>query len=224
MSRIIWIPWSGQDADEFIERSDQWKTVSPKDFKIITYQPGTVDDDLVNFATGKIYMRGHGQPGSPSVTTHGKSLHIHSSIDRLIEMGLKSTFSGVIKFYSCYSAIDGVLKMRTEMKPAPKLQLGPIKLGTKIVSKQVDKGIFEGSRDCLAKRGAAYFRSKGFRSCSFHGYEGPLSGKMELKTDEELVSGHYHKHCLEIHFDPTGTAVSHPESAGRRANEARQNF
>jgi hypothetical protein len=224
MSRIIWIPWSGHDADEFIERSDQWKEVSPKSFQIITYEPRKVNHDLGKFGTGKIYMRGHGMPGSPFVTTHGKNLHIHSSIDRLIEMGLKTSFAGVIKFYSCYSAIDSVQKMRNMKVAEPKFKLGMIKMGTKMVDRNVDKGIFEGSRDCLARRGAAYFRSKGFTSCTFHGYEGPLSGKMEQKSDEELVSGHYHKHCLEIHFDADGNAVSHAESAGRRANEARQNF
>jgi hypothetical protein len=222
--RIIWIPWSGHDADEFVERSDQWNDVSPKNFTIITYQPDAASDVLQNLRKGKIYMRGHGMPGSPFVTTHGINLHIHSSIDRLIGMGLQPTFAGTIKFYSCYSAVDSVQKMRTDMVQEPKFKLGKIRLGRKFVTKEVDKSIFEGSRDCLARRGAAYFRSRLFHSCGFHGYEGPLSGKMEQKSDEELVSGHYHKHCLEIHFDEVGAAVSHPESAGRRASLARQDF
>ena len=66
---------------------------------------------------------------------------------------------------------------------------------------------------------------KGFTSCVFQGYGGPLSGKMEQKTDQELVDGHYHKHCLTITFNE-GTPVSGSdiESVGRRASAARSNF
>ena len=225
MERIIWIPWPEAEAGEFIERSEQWQTVSPKDFAIITYSAGTVNDPLREMRTGSIYMRGHGMPGSPFVTTHGKSLHITKSIDRIIEMGLQKTFTGKIKFYSCYSAVDSVQKMRSERVTVPRVQIGPLKFGSKSVTQEVDKSFFEGSRDCLARRGAAYFRSQSFTSCVFQGYGGPLSGKMEQKTDQELVDGHYHKHCLTITFNE-GAPVSGSdmESVGRRASAARSNF
>ncbi|MBT8336436.1 MAG: hypothetical protein KJO11_07525 [Gemmatimonadetes bacterium] len=223
--RIIWIPWTEAEAGEFIERSDQWNEVSQKTFHIITYAPGTTHDVLDGLKDGSIYMRGHGMPGNPSVTTRGKALHIHHSIERLIEMGLDVQFTGKIKFYSCYSAVDSVQKMRDEYVQVPKLKLGPLEFGSKFATRTVDKGIFEGSRDCLAKRGAAYFRGKGFTRCVFQGYPGPLSGKMELKTDEELATGHYRKHCLQIDFNQ-GAPVSRSgiESVGRRASKDRVNF
>ncbi len=227
MSRIIWIPWPAADAAEFLERSTQWQDAKQgvKTFTIITYAAGTTNDILANLATGSIYMRGHGMPGSPSVTTRGQSLHIRASIDRLIEMGLKTTFAGTIKFYSCYSAVDSVVKMRTEMATVPKVKLGPLHFGSKVVSQQVDKGIFEGSRDSLAQRGAAYFRSQGFHLATFQGYPGPLSGFMEQKTDDELANGHFHKHCLQIDFN-MGAPVSRSDiaSVGRRASADRSNF
>jgi hypothetical protein len=225
MERVIWIPWPEAEAAEFIERSDQWQEVSPKDFTIITYSSGTVNDTLHKMKTGSIYMRGHGMPGSPFVTSRGQSLHITKSINRLIKMGLQTTFTGKIKFYSCYSAVDSVQKMRPELVTVPKVKIGPIGFGAKSVFQDVDKSYFEGSRDCLARRGAAYFRSRGFNSCVFQGYGGPLSGKMEQKTDQELADGHYHKHCLTITFNE-GTPVSGigMDSVGRRASAARSNF
>jgi hypothetical protein len=227
MSRIIWIPWPAEDAAEFLERSAQWQEAKKgiKTFTIITYAAGTTNDVLADLGTGSIYMRGHGMPGSPSVTTRGKSLHITSSIDRLIAMGLKSTFAGTIKFYSCYSAVDSVVKMRPEAMTVPKLKVGPLHFGSKTVVRDVDKGIFEGSRDCLARRGAAYFRSRGFDRATFQGYPGPLSGFMEQKTDAELADGHFHKHCLQIDFNQ-GAPVSRSDiaSVGRRASTDRSNF
>jgi hypothetical protein len=226
MARIIWIPWPEAEAGEFIERSEQWNEVSPKSFTIITYKAATKNAMLQSLERGSIYMRGHGMPGNPSITTRGKSLHISSSIDRLIEMGLDNdTFHGTIKFYSCYSAVDSVMKMRSAMVTVPKLSIGRLKIGQKTVSREVDKGLFEGSRDCLARRGAAYFRSRGFTRCKFQGYPGPLSGKMEVKTDEELATGHYHKHCLEIDFNE-GAPVSRSDiaSVGRRASKDREEF
>lgn len=223
--RIIWIPWQEAEAGEFIERSEQWQDVSPKSFTIICYAPGTVNETLRDLRKGSIYMRGHGMPGNPCVTTRSKSLHITDSIDRLIGMGLGKHFAGKIKFYSCYSAVDSVVKMRSVSTMEPKLRIGKLRFGSRVVTREVDKGIFEGSRECLARRGAAYFRSKGISQCVFQGYPGPLSGKMEQKTDEELATGHYHKHCLQIDFNE-GAPVSRSgiESVGRRASTDRVNF
>src|SRR5690348_11878228 len=123
MPRIIWIPWPEAEAEEFLERSTQWNDVSGKGFQIITWSPGTSLDLLETLMDGKIYMRGHGTPGSPFVTTKGKSLNIRESIDRIIGMGLQPAFAGTIKFYSCYSAVDGVVKMRTQMVNVPKVKL-----------------------------------------------------------------------------------------------------
>lgn len=223
--RVIWIPWPEAEAGEFIERSDQWNDVSKKHFTIITYDPSSRNENLAALQTGSIYMRGHGMPGNPSVTTRGKALHIHESIDRLIGMGLDRHFGGAIKFYSCYSAVDSVKKMRSVSTMEPKLRIGPLHFGQRVVTREVDKGIFEGSRDCLAKRGAAYFRRQGFNRCVYQGYPGPLSGRMEQKTEEELAEGHYRKHCLLIDFNQ-GAPVSRSgiESVGRRASQDRVNF
>lgn len=228
MSHVIFIPWPMPQAQEFLEKSNQWNDALTKDgatkqFTIVTYQPGTVDPTLDSMADGQVYMRGHGLPGSPFVTTHGNSLHIRDSIARLIQMGLKPGFRGKIKFYSCYSGLDGVQKMRTAMVTEPKLSIGPLRFGSKVVTKDVDKGIFEGSYDSLSKRGAAIFRGRGFNGCSFFGYRGPLSSQMEARTEETLADGHAHKHCLIVTFDPTGTAVSGSgaDSVGRRASAAR---
>lgn len=140
-------------------------------------------------------------------------------------MGLGKEFGGTIKFYSCYSAVDSVVKMRNVSAREPKPQIGRLKFGSRVVTREVDKGIFEGSRDCLAQRGAAHFRSKGITQCVFQGYPGLLSGKMEQKTDEELANGHYHKHCLQIDFNQ-GAPVSRSgiESVGRRASADRVDF
>ncbi len=231
MSRVIFIPWQMPQAQEFLDKSNQWNDALAKDgatkrFTIVTYQPGTVDPTLDTMVDGQIYMRGHGLPGSPSVTTHGTSLHIRDSIARLVGMGLKPAFRGKIKFYSCYSGLDGVQKMRATMVTEPKFAVGPLKLGSKTVIRDVDKGIFEGTYDSLASRGAAVFRSRGFTHCSFYGYRGPLSSEMEARTEETLADGHAHKHCLVVTFDPTGTPVSGSDAAsvGRRASAARAQF
>lgn len=231
MAKVIFIPWPMPQAQEFLDKSNQWNDALAHDgvakrFTIVTYQPGSTDATLDAMVDGDIYLRGHGQPGSPFVTTHGANLHIRDSIARLIGMGLKPGFRGKIKFYSCYSGLDGVQKMRATMVTVPKVALGPLKFGTKSVVRDVDKGIFEGSYASLASRGAAIFRGHGFTHCTYFGYPGPLSSQMEARTEETLADGHAHKHCLVVTFDPTGTAVSGSDAAsvGRRASAARLQF
>lgn len=54
-----------------------------------------------------IYVRGHGQSGSESISLQaesGPSLKFDAVIDRLIATGLPKAFGGKIKFYNCHSA------------------------------------------------------------------------------------------------------------------------
>lgn len=230
--RVIFIPWSAAESDEFVVASQQWNDAlrtdnrASKAFTIVTWEGGR-NDVIANADNGVIYMRGHGTPGSPNVTSKGKVLHITDSIDRLIRSGLKPGFSGKIKFYSCYSGLDAVAKMRREMVQVPKTTIGPLKFGTKTVERMVDKALAvgEGSYDALAKRGAAEFRRRGYNNCTFFGYSGPLSRHMEARAEEELADGHVHKHCLMVTFNE-GTAISElgGRSTGRLASQARAQF
>jgi hypothetical protein len=231
MSRVIFIPWSGEEAEEFLELSNQWNTAlegSGKRFTIVTYQAGLAPEDqpLKDLVEGQVYMRGHGMPGSPFVTSRGKSLHIRDSIARVTEMGLKPPFRGKIKFYSCFSGLDGVPKMRRELVTLPKVSIGTLSFGSKRRFRDVDKGLFEGTYDSLATRGAEIFRARGFDRCTFYGYGGPLTSEMVVREEDKLADGHVHKYCLTVTFDGYGNPVcgSGPDSTGRRASSARAQF
>ncbi len=122
MHRIIWIPFPDNEALEFLERSKNWVKERPdKNFQIVVYSPLRLalgegrHPALTNLMNGsQIYMRGHGLPGDPHITTtaNGKQvkIHISESIDRLVDMGLSTDYRGTIKFYSCFSAMKGVPK------------------------------------------------------------------------------------------------------------------
>ncbi|MCI0700131.1 MAG: hypothetical protein L0241_03480 [Planctomycetia bacterium] len=120
MHRIIWIPFAA--SQEFVKKSNNWLAERPeKNFVVVVWNPKREElglgahPALLNLINGsQIYMRGHGLPGDPHVTTTNndktEKIHIHESIDRLIISGLPPTYRGTIKFYSCFSALKGVPK------------------------------------------------------------------------------------------------------------------
>lgn len=228
MHRIIWIPFAGQEATEFLERSNNWLQERPdKNFQIVTYNPQRnamglgSHPALLNLINGsQIYMRGHGLPGNPHVTTtvNGTSvrLHITESIDRLIEMGLSTNYRGTIKFYSCFSALKG----------KPKYQDGGTLVfdknhPTDVLYTKIKGGTFStGPFHPLAKVGARYFRQLGFSHCKYLGYKGPLTGTYVDGGDPDNLN---HKYCEVVKFDAFGDHHFQPLK-NRRASDARKSF
>ena len=226
MERVVWIPFEAPYSYEFFERTLSWIKERPqKNFRILTYDPNRpthiAHPALLNLVWGsQIYLRGHGLAGDAHVTTtynNGKQkLHIHDSIDRLLDMGLPSTFRGTIKFYSCFSALTGVPKYLGGGTPVFDKKHPEDILKTKMKGgNYAPKGI------PLAKVGANYFRSKGFNKCKFLGYKGPLTGA--YVDSDNAKDNQMHKYCEEVKYDCYGTAHFQPTKS-RRASDARASF
>jgi len=113
--RIIFIPWQegSDEAKEWKEKSEQWNLAKPeKKFQIVYYHPDEKANAQLKAANADkdavIYIRGHGSPGANSLKANvfdeQRSLAMTDVCQRLINMGLDSSFAGAIKFHSCYSA------------------------------------------------------------------------------------------------------------------------
>jgi hypothetical protein len=114
--RIIFIPWEqgSDEAKEWKDKSEQWNVAKPeKKFNIVYYNPNEKENAYLMAANANkesvIYIRGHGSPGANSlkanVLEEQRSLAMTDVCQRLIGMGLESSFPGAIKFHSCYSAV-----------------------------------------------------------------------------------------------------------------------
>jgi len=229
MDRVVFIPFPPPYSYEFMERTNSWVKERPeKNFRIVTYNPGRAalgvgrNPLLMNLLNGSsIYLRGHGLPGDPHVTTslNGTVLKItiQESIDRLMEMGLGNDFRGTLKFYSCYSGLDQPKKW---VSGTGTLVFSP---DGDLHNTKVKGGTFTPATKSLASVGASYFRSLKFKHCKYVGYLGPLTGKYE--PSDSSPDGRNYKWCEVTAFDPLGDRYNVNSTAKTtRAKDAQKFF
>lgn len=155
MANIIYIPWDGALATEFLAKSQQWVDTQSeqkhtRNWIIVKYKdPGL---PLSNIPFGStIYVRGHGESGKHSIQA------VHSGwgdigydlvCDRMIADGLGRSFVGTIKFSCCNSGV-------------PKLGSQP-----------------------FAAKASQYLRLKGYLFISFVGYLGAIDGRYDYDNGD----------------------------------------
>lgn len=206
MYRVVFVPFPYPSCLEFLEKTKNWVEERPnKKFRPLVYDPGHIAEGwrphpylTKNLIDGShIYIRGHGLPGSRFLTTYFNknpvTVSIEVAIDRLLEMGLRPEFRGVIKFYSCNSGLD---------QPSKWLQGGEMKLDNDPFKSTVIGGEWSRRTNALAYVGARYFREKGFWLNKYIGYLGPLTGKYE--NSDSSPDGRNHKWCEVQVFDGLG--------------------
>lgn len=162
MANIIYIPWSGALANEFLGKSQQWVNSSgnqkhQRNWQIVLNgDPGSPLSNL-SFGT-KIYVRGHGAPGDHTIDAdeHGNGRIKYDQLcDQMIADGLKRTFTGTIKFSCCNSGVP--------------------KFGSQ----------------AFAAKASQYFRfSKGYLLISFVGYMGSIDSEYNYEDDDEHMHRH----------------------------------
>lgn len=189
---LVFIPFAGQNAEEFRIKSEQWNEaekvnltggINPKQyrqFQIAIWQDRTINDKVKFLETtnSEIFIRAHGSIGATHISTRnapeeqGASITTAVSVedvcDRLISSGLPTNYAGNIHFYSCYSGVDMVpFKMKqTHTKQAQKRANNyPIKNEHLV------------GPSCIARIGAKYLRSKGYVNAKYYGYLGPLMSR-----------------------------------------------
>jgi len=112
MSNVIYVPWSGAEANEFLEKSRQWqdsdnsgRSKHKRDWVLTQYG----QNGLAKIKRGStIYVRGHGAPGFHSLAPvdDGNGLIDYRTVcDRMIADGLYKSFVGTIKFSCCDSGV-----------------------------------------------------------------------------------------------------------------------
>lgn len=189
---VVFIPWELADAQEWIDKTTQWNLITGNKYQLEFYRPGMISrfiDQANDHSYANIYIRGHGAAGVANIQVKvgtppnviEKKISITEACDRLIKSGLKKSFAGAIKFFHCYSGTvmtgaeyqnhTALLKSKnTEFKSARKQ--GII---TKDQYNQWKKPILKNKS--IARTGADYMRSKGYRRCIYFGYLGPLESE-----------------------------------------------
>lgn len=101
---------------------------------------------------GQIYIRGHGMPGENIIEggRGGEHLRYDEVVDRLIKSGLNKSFSGKIKCYNCHSA--------ESIDPTGNIAASVIETGGTAFAQLIADEMFH----------------RGYRSCTFWGYEGSI--------------------------------------------------
>lgn len=189
---VVFIPWEYSEAKEWIDKTTQWNNKTNYKYEIVWYSPG-VKNTLIERANSHphatVYIRGHGAAGIANIQVKvgtppavvEKKIHITEACNRLIKSGLNKTFSGAVKFFHCYS---GTVMTATEYDNhsdtlASKNKTFKTALKQEMISKDQYKQwktpILKNKS--IARTGADYMRSKGFRSCVYYGYLGPLESE-----------------------------------------------
>jgi hypothetical protein len=211
---VVFIPWAVPDAQEWIDKSNQWNVAKGPQagglnkFEVVVYDPvQNADPVLARISADPaavLYIRGHGNPGSPyiqvKVNNGGaaiveKKLPINGACQRLIDMGLQTGYAGAIKFYSCYS---GTVLMKADRLNA----VADVQARHDDADTLFTQGNFTAQqRDAwkakyiaplgtsLAAQGANYLRQNGFTHCFYYGYLGPLGAEY----DQDPISHEWHK-------------------------------
>jgi hypothetical protein len=191
--RIVFIPWDPIEGDEWARKTAQWNHVTGNKYEIVFHAKGALNPWIVkaNDDPGAvIYIRGHGNPGVPYIQVkvdvgsdapEERKILIVEACDRLIDMGLRPRFSGVIKFYHCYSGT--ILTEKTYMTEVIRLESlnettqKAFDLGYITASKKNEYWKEIHDNKSIARTGADYMRKGGFRHCLYYGYLGPLASK-----------------------------------------------
>ena len=95
---------------QWIAMAQDNRMKNKKEFHEVWYT-GRLSIVLFSMLDGQIYIRGHGLPGEPWISsgdkedTHDKAkLHANDVVSRLTASGLQTGFKGKIKCYNCHSA------------------------------------------------------------------------------------------------------------------------
>jgi len=206
---IVFIPWDQIEGAEWNLKTEQWNFVTGNKYEIINYTPGYRHPSLAKAShetDAVIYVRGHGNPGAPYIqvkvdvgedAVQERKILITEACDRLIAMGLEKSYRGAIKFYSCYSGT--ILTTAAYQHELRRLEShnrdvkSALKQGM-ITSQQAEHFRKEiHPNKSIARNGADYMRTKGFNTCVFYGYLGPLAS--EYADDG---TGQWHK-SVELH-------------------------
>ncbi len=201
---IVFIPWDAVEGKEWVDKTTQWNLVKANKFEIVVYDPGSAPHPtLVRISADPkavIYMRGHGNPGAPYVQVKvavvgrdddERKLPITDACQRLIDMGLQTSFAGAIKFYSCHS---GTKLLKYDLKQ----EVTRIENKSEQFNRALDGNVITPAQyqsfmssniapndESLAAQGAAYLRRQGFKHCVYYGYLGPLGSTYELDGGSE---------------------------------------
>jgi hypothetical protein len=214
---IVFIPWPWGEADEWVDKTSQWNFVSGGKYQIVVWDL-VLKDPFIQQAThdpqAVIYIRGHGAAGLPNIQVkvntgtgvEERKIHITTACDRLIGSGLGKQFSGAIKFFHCYSAT--VLEAAAHQNEVTRVGSWNkmIKDGHRdgtLTRQERDQRLLQSyDNKSIARTGADYMRSKGYKRCVYYGYLGPLESEM---ADDG--TGTWHKQCNLADLQSPGFGV-----------------
>jgi hypothetical protein len=110
---VFYFPWTADTVSEDQLPSQAWEItgVALKGHTFRReYWTGAINTALADLTDQTIYLRGHGDRDSDSITPRNdsndnalKPVHV---VDRLIKSGLKKEYTGKFKLYNCFSAIS----------------------------------------------------------------------------------------------------------------------
>ncbi len=191
--RVVFIPWDVTEGDEWAIKTAQWNHSTGNKFEIVFWDGGRPNMLLVQAGSrpdAAIYIRGHGNPGVPYIqvkvdvggpTLEERKLLIVEACDRLMGTGLHPSFRGAIKFFHCHSGT--VLtpdayeqELRRAASNNRTVQQG-VRDGTLTLAQRDKFWKHVHPNKSIARIGADYMRKKGFKSCVFYGYLGPLASE-----------------------------------------------
>jgi hypothetical protein len=196
---VVFIPWEGADAQEWVDKTNQWNVAKNNKFEIIVYD-STVHHHATLVRIGgdpkaALYIRGHGNPGEEYIqvkilnTETAKKLPIVQACQRLIDMGLPSAYSGAIKFYSCHSGTKLIASALKNAKAAVESHTKTLTQGLtggNITQQQFDEWKRPMPHNqSMASQGAEYMRKRGYTKCKYYGYLGPLGSTYEKDGSDE---------------------------------------
>ncbi len=226
--RVVFIPWPYEMAGEWITKTEQWNHGTGNKFEIVFFTPNMPSRAIAmanDHPNATIYLRGHGAAGVADIqvkigeAVEGQvqqmnKLHITEACDRLIASGLKKSFAGALKFFHCYSGT--VMDAGTYDN-----HVANIKSNNTTVKRGYQAGgLSRQQRDqftkplepnkSIARTAADYLRGKGFRSCTYYGYLGPLQSEY---ADEG--GGGWHKYVDTSNLQGTALVGTVRASLGR---------
>jgi hypothetical protein len=198
--------WNHARANKFDVVCYQGGVVDPV-LTAISNQPGGVVYIRGHGNPGVPYIMANYQAANYQAAV-GLVLSITDACQRLIDTGLGTAFSGAIKFYSCHSGTKptkatrvsanqtlGTSKQYSQawvQQTTDELATGPNAARRDVLlekqhahSEVLKKG--DALDKSLARQGADYLRSQGFKHCVFYGYLGPLGSTYELDLNGDAV-------------------------------------
>jgi hypothetical protein len=229
---VVFIPWEYVDAGEWIEKTNQWNSVTANKFEIVWYTPGVQITQITqanDHPHASIYIRGHGAAGVADIqvkvdTVHGvekkvveKKIHITEACDRLIRSGLSKSFAGAIKFFHCYSGTVMTDTGYADQKAllASKNADNKSALKQKLITRQQydawKKPPLQPNKS-IGRTGAEYMRNRGYRSCLYFGYLGPLVSEY---ADNGAIGWHKNTNLEDLRGYAGGPLTTVRASLGR---------